>query len=109
VWRAGDAAWRSVTWEPQPEPEDVVAVDRVLPVFRGQLRMETLGDDALLLLRGSYNPPASFIGAAADAVALHRVARTTAEHFLAEVARRLPHVLPARVGPKQECLATSSR
>jgi len=89
VWRAGDAVWRSIVWEPQPERGDAVALDKLLPVFHGRLRLKAIGDHAKLILDGSYAPPASFIGAVADALALHHVAQTTAEHFVTDVVRSL--------------------
>lgn len=89
VWRIGDATWRTVSWEPRPEPGDVVTVERLLPFFRGELGLRDDGDGFVLSLRGGYAPPARRIGAAVDTAVLHRVAQATADQFLSDVARNL--------------------
>lgn len=89
VWQIGDTTWRSVSWEPQPERGDIVAADRLLPVFRGELGLRVDNDGLVLSLHGVYEPPAGRLGTAVDAAALHQVAQTTADRFLTDIARNL--------------------
>lgn len=104
VWRVGPAAWRSIAWQPEPEPDEVLAFQRALPVFSGEIGViraqpgdgGEVGDggaggvdQAVLTLHGSYTAPGGRVGAAADAAGLHRAARATAVRFVADVADRL--------------------
>jgi len=108
VWRVDDTIWRSVSWQPQPERADLVAVNRLLPTFRSELGLRTHRDILSLTLRGAYAPPAGRLGAAADAAALHRVAQHTGERFLADVAIRLQEPLLHSADRTQDTLAPST-
>lgn len=90
VWMVRDGVWRTLTWGPAAQRQDPVAVDHALPTFRGELGVTTTGDgEATVVLAGVYQPPVGVLGAAADAVLLHKVAETTAEWFVREVVRAL--------------------
>lgn len=89
VWVVGQALWRSVSWEPVDEPDEVVFVGRFLPTFDGKLLLTVDDGGAALVLEGTYAPPAGWFGAVADRAAFHTVADTTAMWFLRSVAARL--------------------
>lgn len=99
TWQDGGAAWRSVAWVPRPEREDVLAAERLLPAFRGELGIIVDEAGGVLRLEGSYTPPVGRLGAAIDAAILHRVASGTAQHFLADIQARLGSTAPASVLP----------
>jgi hypothetical protein len=88
-WRIGEAVWRSVTWDPVDDPDDMVPVARALPVFRGEVGVRPDESGVAIVLRGSYTPPAGGLGTVADAAGLRRVAEATIEWFLDEVTSRL--------------------
>jgi hypothetical protein len=69
-----------------PEPG---RTGRLLPAFDGELGLHTGGPSASLVLDARYQPPGGQLGAALDHVALHRVARGTAQRLLADVAANL--------------------
>lgn len=86
-----EGVWRTLRWIPasgdhRPSPK------RLLPVLDAQLG---IGQDTRgawsLVLTGHYEPPAAWFGEVADAMLLHRVARTTLRGFLIDVARGLRH------------------
>lgn len=87
-WQDGGAAWRAVAWVPRSEREDVLAAERLLPAFLGELGIIDDEDGGVLHLEGSYIPPIGWLGAAIDAAILHRVASGTAQHFLADILAR---------------------
>lgn len=89
-WQTGEGSWRTLRWEPVPEEGDVVPVERLLPVFNGELGLATShGGPASLVLAGTYEVPASVVGQFVDAVLLARVARQTATVLLAEISHGL--------------------
>jgi hypothetical protein len=88
-WRAGTTYWRSLTWDPAPGEHEAVSLERFLPSLDGELGLHAGGASTTLVLDGRYLPPGGPVGAAADAVALHRVARHTVERFVAVVAANL--------------------
>jgi hypothetical protein len=62
----------------------------LFPFMDGELHISDAGGhDIELRLVGEYRPPLGAIGAAADAVAGHRVAEKSLQGFLTEVANRL--------------------
>jgi len=62
----------------------------LFPVMAGELHISDAGsDDIELRLVGEYGSPLAAIGAAADAVAGHRVAEKSLHGFQADVATRL--------------------
>lgn len=89
-WRAGSTRWRTIAWDLAPVDGDVPAFDRLLPSLDGELglHLESSGR-ATLVLDARYQPPGGPLGAAADTVALHRIARHTVERFLEELAAGL--------------------
>lgn len=89
VWNVEEERWRLVRWEPTGQRDDALPVDRVLPSFSGELGVVSGDDGAVLMLRGTYTPPAGAVGVAADAAGLHRIASVTGEAFTAAVAARL--------------------
>lgn len=89
-WQAGATWWRTVSWEPATESEASMAVERLLPSLDGEFGLHT--DETgrtTLVLDARYRPPGGALGAAMDAVALHRVARTSIERLLEDVGARL--------------------
>jgi hypothetical protein len=91
-WVVREGVWRSLAWHPEAEREDAVPFERLLPSFRGEVGLELEDGAVLVHLRGRYHPPGGLVGAAADS-ALQRVANSTAQRFVDEVAERLsaPH------------------
>jgi hypothetical protein len=87
-WRSGPTYWRSVSWDPAPGERDSVPLERFLPSLDGELGLHTgeTGGSSTLVFDARYLPPGGPLGAAMDAVALHRVARHTVERFVAIVA-----------------------
>lgn len=89
-WRAGATRWRTLSWDPMSEDGEPAAVDRLLPSLDGELGLHAQsGGRTTLLLDARYRPPGGALGGAFDAVAMHRLARTTVERFLEEVTARL--------------------
>ncbi len=89
-WRAGRTRWRSLSWDPVDPEGGSATVDRFLPSLDGEVGLHLRrGGPATLVLDARYQPPGGTLGAAADAIALSRVARTTVERFLEEAAARL--------------------
>jgi hypothetical protein len=89
-WRAGTTYWRSVSWDPLPGEHEAVALERFLPSLDGELGLHTdPGASSTLVFDARYQPPGGVLGAAVDAVALHRVARHTVERFVETVAAGL--------------------
>ena len=89
-WRAGATRWRSLRWDPVSEDGDPAALDRLLPGLDGELglHIEPAGR-ITVLLDARYRPPGGTFGAAVDAVGLRRVAQSTVERFLEDVAARI--------------------
>lgn len=88
--RDGQTCWRSMCWEPVGDDGEPTTVDRFLPSLDGELGLHVAGPDRLtLVLDGRYEPPGGAVGAAADALALGRIARTTVQQVLAEIVARL--------------------
>lgn len=70
--------WRSATAE------------RIVPVLEGDLELSSLGGyGCQLSLMGSYRPPLSVVGGAADRLYGHRVAEACVRRFVLDVAERL--------------------
>lgn len=88
-WRVGGTWWRSCSWEPVGSSGEANAVARLLPTLDAELGLSVREGRATLVLDGRYDPPGGRFGDAVDAVALHRVARVTADRLLADIARRL--------------------
>ncbi|MDX1620827.1 MAG: hypothetical protein R3320_07550 [Nitriliruptorales bacterium] len=85
TWRSGAAVWRRIRWTPVAEEGDVLPLEKLLPGFQGDLGVVRHGEELSLVLAGGYEVPASFLGAAADAAGLNRVARKTGTQFLADI------------------------
>jgi hypothetical protein len=89
-WRGGSTTWRTMQWDPVPEAGDASTIDRLLPSFDGELGLyRHRRTEFTLVLDGRYTPPGGPLGTAIDVVALNRVARTTIDRFLADVAAGL--------------------
>lgn len=88
-WGRGASHWRSLSWDPVHDDGDRERFSRILPSLDGELVLHLANGRATLAFEARYQPPGGPLGAAADAVALHRVARATGERFLADVARGL--------------------
>jgi hypothetical protein len=89
-WQAGATWWRTLSWDPATEPDATIPVERLLPSLDGELGLHT--DETgrtTLVLDARYRPPGGALGAAMDAVALHRVARSSVERLLEDVGARL--------------------
>jgi hypothetical protein len=88
-WRTGKSCWRSLSWDPTAGSVGEGPAAKLLPALDGEIGLHELGGCATLLFEGRYRPPGGPVGAAADAVALHRVAQTTIERLLADITARL--------------------
>jgi hypothetical protein len=89
-WRAGTTLWRSLSWDPVGEVGEPAPLERFLPSFDGEVGLHLQREGQVtLILDGRYRPPGGSLGIAADAALLHRVARSTLERFLEDVAARL--------------------
>lgn len=88
-WPAGEATWRKLRWIPADQAEGR-SPRRLLPALDAQLGLAPdNGGSWSLILSGSYDPPAAWLGDVADALLLHRVARSTLHTFLLDVSGRL--------------------
>jgi hypothetical protein len=99
-WHVTRTSWRSVSWEPVHVSEDQTSVSRMLPLLDGELGIHA--DEygrATLVLDARYLPPGGLLGAAADAVALHRLARQTGQRFLEDVGVGLSRIASERGAP----------
>lgn len=99
-WSSASTLWRSVSWEPIRDEEVGERGLRHLPVFDGELGVFAAGAGASLALEGRYLPPGGSVGAVLDGLALHRVARSTVNRFMEQVAASLNvDAVDDRVGP----------
>lgn len=87
AWRVGGSQWRSLSWD--PASEQPATLERLLPSLDGELGLHVLDGLVTLVLDARYRPPGGALGATLDDLALHRVARGTAERLLAAIAARL--------------------
>jgi len=89
-WQAGATHWRTLSWDPVGVDADAVPLERLLPCLDGEigLHVESQGR-VTLVLDARYQPPGGPIGTAVDTVALGRIARSTVERFLGDVASQL--------------------
>jgi hypothetical protein len=100
-WHVTRTSWRSVSWEPVTVTEEQTSVNRMLPALDGELGIHVDGAGrATLVLDARYLPPGGLLGAAADAVALHRLARQTGQRFLEDVGTGLTRIASQRSAPK---------
>jgi len=100
-WHVTRTAWRSVDWEPITGRDDPSSVTRMLPALDGELGLHV--DESgrpTLILDARYLPPGGLLGAAADAVALHRLARLTGQRFLQDVGAGLIRAVSERNTPQ---------
>ena len=89
-WHASRTTWRGLSWEPVAGGSDTASLTRILPPLQGELGVHVdTTERATLILDARYLPPGGLIGAAADAVALHRLARMTGERLLRDIGRGL--------------------
>lgn len=89
-WRAGATRWRTLSWDPTAETPESASLERLLPSLDGELGLHLeSGGRVTLVLDARYRPPGGRLGVAADAVALRRIALTSVERFLEDVAARL--------------------
>lgn len=74
---------RSVTWRAS-------GMDQLFPVLDADLELAPLGEHASQLsLMGTYRPPLSVVGGAADALVGHRVAQACVRSFIESIARKV--------------------
>lgn len=96
TWYAGSTLWRTVSWEPLVDEREPERVARYLPTMDGELGLHAeVGGNASLVLDARYHPPGGPVGVTLDTLALHRIARGTAERFLADVAAGVADVVVA--------------
>lgn len=89
-WRAGATRWRSLRWDPVSDDGDPATFDRLLPGLDGELGLHIEpGGRTTLVLDARYQPPGGAFGAAVDAVGMRRVAQSTVERSLEDIAARL--------------------
>ena len=100
-WHVTRTSWRSVSWEPATLSDDRTSVNRMLPPLDGELGIHV--DErgrVTLVLDARYLPPGGLLGAAVDAVALHRLARQTGQRFLQDVGAGLHRVVSEGTAPQ---------
>lgn len=98
-WHASRTTWRSLSWE--PINGDGTQPLRVLPTLDGELGLHVDGSGrATLVLDARYQPPGGLLGAAVDAVALHRIARITGENLLRDIGSALRTLASERGAPE---------
>jgi len=84
-WHVTRTSWRALSWEPLAGDGDA-GVSRILPPLDGELGLHVdESGRATLVLDARYLPPGGILGAAADAVALHRLARLTGQRLLQDI------------------------
>ena len=89
-WRSGTTVWRRLAWEPTTPEGEAGLIERALPSLESEVGLHRQQDGCCTLVVDAwYDPPGGAIGAAADVVALRRVARRTVDTFLQAVAARL--------------------
>ncbi len=100
-WHVTRTSWRSVSWEPVTVTDEQTSINRMLPALDGELGIHVDGSGrATLVLDARYLPPGGFLGAAVDAVALHRIARQTGQRFLEDVGVGLSRLASQRGAPE---------
>jgi len=100
-WHVPRTSWRSVSWEPVTVSDDQTSVNRLLPALDGELGLHVdESGRATLVFDARYLPPGGFLGAAVDAVALHRLARQTGQRFLEDVGVGLSRIASQRDAPE---------
>lgn len=101
-WHAARTTWRALSWEPVAGDADAAVPVRALPTLDGELGLHV--DDAgrsTLVLDARYQPPGGLLGAAVDAMALHRIARLTGANLLRDVGAALGAMGSERDAPVQ--------
>jgi hypothetical protein len=89
-WSSTNTLWRSLSWEPlRAEDDGADRPVRHLPTFDGELGLFVAGDRASLAIEGRYRAPGGPLGAVLDGLALHRVARGTANRLLEDISAHL--------------------
>lgn len=74
---------RAVTWR-------AAGHDQLFPVLTADLEVEPLGDEATQVsLMGTYRPPLSVVGGAADALVGHRIAQACVRTFVESLAGKV--------------------
>ena len=100
-WHASRTTWRSLSWEPVSGDGDSAQPVRVLPTLDGELGLHVDGSGrTTLVLDARYQPPGGLLGAAVDAVGLHRIARLTGENLLRDVGASLRSLASERGAPE---------
>jgi hypothetical protein len=95
-WTVTRSTWRSLSWEPVSVAGDAATVNRMLPQLDGELGIHVdESGRATLIVDARYLPPGGFLGAAADAVALNRLARGTAQRLLQDIGASLLRAVEA--------------
>lgn len=90
VTRSGPS--RRLSWEPETLEADLVAGDRFLPGFSGELRVVGAPATPSVVLAGHVLLPLGRLGAALDTVALRGVADRSLDGLLRQVAARLVEI-----------------
>jgi hypothetical protein len=100
-WHVPRTSWRSISWEPVTVTDEQTSINRLLPALDGELGIHIdESGRATLVLDARYLPPGGFVGAAVDAVALHRLARQTGQRFLEDVGVGLSRIASQRDAPE---------
>ncbi len=87
-WQLGEMTWRVLSWEPLGEDGESLPLDRVLPVFHGEIGLREV-DSPTLVMQGAYDPPLGRMGRQLDSALLHRLADRTVRELVVAVAKRL--------------------
>lgn len=88
AWELGEMIWRLLSWEPLPEEDEALPLERVLPAFAGEIGLRVAGPPTLVV-EGAYEPPMGRMGATLDHALLHRLADRTVRELVVAVAKRL--------------------
>ena len=90
---APEATILHIQWEAAKSP-------RLFPLMKGELSVYPLtGKETQLDFFGHYEPPLGILGSAIDALAGHRIAEATVDHFLKDIGRYLREKLPKQTSP----------
>jgi len=108
-WHVTRTSWRSVSWEPVRGSDDRTSAHRMLPPLDGEVGIHVdAAGRVTLVLDARYLPPGGLLGAAVDAVALHRLARQTGQRFLQDVGAGLNRVASEGRAPEHARPPTDS-
>ena len=94
AWRASSTSWRTVSWQPLVDEREPERIAWYMPTLVGELGLHAEAEGRTsLVLDARYQPPGGPLGASLNALALHRIARSTVDRFLADIAAAISAVV----------------